>query len=63
MTLQEGLWFVIGGGIGSCLTGLALNRRYGKVLEMVDGHLKAIVAEHNEIVRGLIERLNDEGKP
>jgi len=57
MTLQEGLWFVIGGGLGACLTGLLLNRRYGQVLKMIDAQLKAIIAEHDEIVRGLIERI------
>jgi hypothetical protein len=57
MTGHDLFLLLLGSGIGGCIVGLALNSRYGKTLEMVDGHLKALVAEHDEIVRGLINRI------
>lgn len=51
-------WFVVGLGLGSSLTGLVLNGRYGRTLDDIEDRFHAMVAEHDHITRGLISRIH-----
>jgi hypothetical protein len=46
-------WFALGGLAGTCITGLAMARAYGRLLDLLKGQ----IAEHDHITTSLIERL------
>lgn len=56
--VSAALWFFIGSSAGASAMALFMNRRFAKVLVMIGTEIDRLNAYHDEIVRGLIGRLD-----